>query len=76
MFQVLRCSGTFVADEDGDIAMETEDEDGFKHSKGLTHLIAIAEPIPHPSNIEIPLDKRTFTSRHNMNMKFTDCDDR
>ena len=42
----------------------------------LPHFIAIGEAIPHPSNIEVPLDRRTFTSRHSMNMKFTDCDDR
>ena len=75
-FQVIKVSGTFVVDDDADVPMEIEEEDGFRHSKGLTHLIAVAEPIPHPSNIEVPLDKRTFTSRHNMNMKFTDCDDR
>ena len=76
MFQVMKCSGTFIVDDDNDIAIEIEDEDGSRPMRGLTHLIAVAEPIPHPSNIEIPLDKRTFTSRHNMNMKFTDCDDR
>ena len=42
----------------------------------LPHVIAVGETIPHPSNIETPLDHRTFTSRHSMNMKFTDVDDR
>lgn len=74
-YKVIKVSGTFVVDDDADVPMEIEEEDGIRHSKGLTHLIAVAEPIPHPSNIEVPLDKRTFTSRHNMNMKFTDCDD-
>ncbi|KAK6635911.1 hypothetical protein RUM44_001165 [Polyplax serrata] len=39
-------------------------------------LIAIGEPIPHPSNIEIPLDKQTFLSKHSLNMKFTYADDK
>ena len=39
-------------------------------------LMVIGEPIPHPSNIEVPLDSKTFLSRHTMDMKFTYCDDR
>jgi hypoxia-inducible factor 1 alpha len=39
-------------------------------------LVAIGEPIPHPSNIEIPLDHQTFLSKHNLDMKFTYADDR
>ncbi|EEB19024.1 Hypoxia-inducible factor 1 alpha, putative [Pediculus humanus corporis] len=39
-------------------------------------LIAIGEPIPHPSNIEIPLDKQTFLSKHSLDMKFTYADDK
>jgi hypothetical protein len=39
-------------------------------------LVAIGEPIPHPSNIEIPLDKQTFLSKHNLDMKFTYADDK
>lgn len=36
----------------------------------------MCEPIQHPSNIDIPLDSKTFLSRHSMDMKFTYCDDR
>ncbi|XP_034249619.1 hypoxia-inducible factor 1-alpha-like [Thrips palmi] len=39
-------------------------------------LVAIGEPIPHPSNIEIPLDKQTFLSKHSLDMKFTYADDK
>jgi len=39
-------------------------------------LVAIGEPVPHPSNIEIPLDHQTFLSKHNLDMKFTYADDR
>uniref|UniRef100_A0A674H561 Endothelial PAS domain protein 1 n=1 Tax=Taeniopygia guttata TaxID=59729 RepID=A0A674H561_TAEGU len=37
----------------------------------LTCLIIMCEPIQHPSNIDIPLDSKTFLSRHSMDMKFT-----
>lgn len=40
------------------------------------YLIAVGEPIPHPSNIEIPLDKQTFLSKHSLDMKFTYADDK
>lgn len=39
-------------------------------------LVAIGEPIPHPSNIEIPLDKQTFLSKHSLDMRFTYADDK
>lgn len=39
-------------------------------------LVAIGEPIPHPANIEIPLDKQTFLSKHSLDMKFTYADDK
>ncbi|XP_029962866.1 endothelial PAS domain-containing protein 1-like [Salarias fasciatus] len=48
---------------------------GFKEPP-LTCAVLMCEPIPHPSNIDTPLDSRTFLSRHSMDMKFTYCDDR
>uniref|UniRef100_A0A8C8M2H4 Uncharacterized protein n=1 Tax=Oncorhynchus tshawytscha TaxID=74940 RepID=A0A8C8M2H4_ONCTS len=48
---------------------------GFKEPP-LTCLLMMCEPIPHPSNIDTPLDSKTFLSRHSMDMKFTYCDDR
>lgn len=39
-------------------------------------LVVVASPVPHPSNIEIPLGKYTFLSKHNLNMKFTYADDK
>ncbi|KAE8600691.1 hypothetical protein XENTR_v10013357 [Xenopus tropicalis] len=42
----------------------------------LSCLIMMCQPIQHPSNIDIPLDSKTFLSRHSMDMKFTYCDDR
>ncbi|XP_055791050.1 endothelial PAS domain-containing protein 1-like isoform X3 [Salvelinus fontinalis] len=48
---------------------------GFKEPP-LTCLVMMCEPIPHPSNIDTPLDSKTFLSRHSMDMKFTYCDNR
>lgn len=39
-------------------------------------LVVVGCPIPHPSNIEIPLGRHTFLSKHNLNMKFTYVDER
>ncbi|XP_062852047.1 endothelial PAS domain-containing protein 1b isoform X2 [Trichomycterus rosablanca] len=48
---------------------------GFKEPP-LTCVVMLCEPIPHPSNIDTPLDSKTFLSRHSMDMKFTYCDER
>nr|NP_001165655.1 hypoxia-inducible factor 1-alpha [Xenopus laevis]Q9I8A9.1 RecName: Full=Hypoxia-inducible factor 1-alpha; Short=HIF-1-alpha; Short=HIF1-alpha [Xenopus laevis]CAB96628.1 hypoxia inducible factor 1 alpha [Xenopus laevis] len=42
----------------------------------MTCMVVICEPIPHPSNIEFPLDSKTFLSRHSLDMKFSYCDER
>ncbi|XP_037128014.1 endothelial PAS domain-containing protein 1b [Syngnathus acus] len=42
----------------------------------LTCTLLMCRPVPHPANMEAPLDSRTFLSRHGMDMKFTYCDDR
>lgn len=42
----------------------------------LTCAVLMCEPIAHPSNIDTPLDSKTFLSRHSMDMKFTYCDER
>lgn len=39
-------------------------------------LMAIGQPIPHPSNIETPLPKQTFLTKHSLDMKFTYADDK
>ncbi|KAK0094982.1 hypothetical protein PV326_009483 [Microctonus aethiopoides] len=39
-------------------------------------LVIVGCPIPHPSNIEVPLGRHTFLSKHNLNMKFTYVDER
>ncbi|XP_034407594.1 endothelial PAS domain-containing protein 1b isoform X2 [Cyclopterus lumpus] len=42
----------------------------------LTCAVLVCEPIAHPSNVDTPLDSKTFLSRHSMDMKFTYCDER
>ncbi|XP_057703644.1 endothelial PAS domain-containing protein 1b isoform X2 [Corythoichthys intestinalis] len=42
----------------------------------MTCTVLLCQPIPHPTNIDAPLDSRTFLSRHSMDMKFTYCDER
>ncbi|XP_017778701.1 PREDICTED: hypoxia-inducible factor 1-alpha-like isoform X2 [Nicrophorus vespilloides] len=39
-------------------------------------LVAIGQPIQHPSNIEAPLPSQTFLTKHNMNMTFTYADEK
>ncbi|KAL2099025.1 hypothetical protein ACEWY4_005505 [Coilia grayii] len=49
---------------------------GGKASPTVPSLMLICQPIPHPANIEVPLDSRTFLSRHTLDMRFTYCDER
>nr|WNN25259.1 hypoxia-inducible factor 1 [Macellomenia sp.] len=41
-----------------------------------TYVMALCQPLIHPSNIEIPLEHGTFLTRHKASMTFTYCDDR
>uniref|UniRef100_A0A8C4R2I0 PAS domain-containing protein n=1 Tax=Eptatretus burgeri TaxID=7764 RepID=A0A8C4R2I0_EPTBU len=66
-WKVLHCSGRIKVC--GSIGCD------HKESNEI-FLVMICEPIPHPANIEVPLDSKTFLSRHNMDMKFTYCDER
>ncbi|XP_041827042.1 hypoxia inducible factor 1 subunit alpha a [Melanotaenia boesemani] len=70
-WKVLHCSGHVRV---YDIQVE-QATDGHKEPP-VPYLVLICDPIPHPSNIEVPLDTKTFLSRHTMDMKFTYCDER
>lgn len=52
---------------------EMEKSDGVNIINGA--LIAVGRPIQHPSNIEIPLDSKTFLTKHSLDMKFTYTDE-
>ncbi|MEQ2180558.1 hypothetical protein GOODEAATRI_002388 [Goodea atripinnis] len=68
-WKVLHCSGHVR------IHSSEQSADGHKESP-VPYLVLICDPVPHPSNIEVPLDTKTFLSRHTMDMKFTYCDER
>ncbi|KPJ18057.1 Hypoxia-inducible factor 1-alpha [Papilio machaon] len=53
---------------------DKKDSDG-KQNKSGGSLVAVGRPIPHPSNIEIPLDSTTFLSKHSLDMKFSYTDE-
>lgn len=46
------------------------------NTSGDRTLIGIGRPLPHPSNIEIPLGSATFLTKHSLDMKFTYVDDK
>ncbi|XP_014663091.1 PREDICTED: hypoxia-inducible factor 1-alpha-like isoform X2 [Priapulus caudatus] len=65
-WKVIQCTGSFVVVEEDD-----------KDAAGMSScLVVVCQGIPHPSNIESPLDSKTFISRHSMDMKFTFTDSR
>lgn len=54
------------------LKFEKTDNDSPSHI-----FVSIAEPIPHPANIEIPLYKQSkiFFSKHSLDMKYIIADD-
>ncbi|KAL0969038.1 hypothetical protein UPYG_G00221870 [Umbra pygmaea] len=70
-WKVLHCTGHVRVHE----APADQSPPGHKELP-VPYLVLVCEPIPHPSNIEAPLDTKTFLSRHTLNMKFTYCDER
>ncbi|KAI1897863.1 hypothetical protein AGOR_G00087640 [Albula goreensis] len=80
-WKVLHCTGHIRMYENECEEEEEEEEEGGKNRCGYKeppspYLVLICEPIPHPSNIEVPLDSKTFLSRHTLDMKFSYCDER
>jgi hypoxia-inducible factor 1 alpha len=80
MLQVIHCTGHVLTSSSSckkEIKTDCGAESDSNNNNQQQHcLVAIGEPIPHPSNIEIPLDHQTFLSKHNLDMKFTYADDR
>ncbi|XP_007256724.3 hypoxia inducible factor 1 subunit alpha b [Astyanax mexicanus] len=70
-WKVLHCTGHVRVQESGEGSADCS----FREPP-ITYLVLICEPIPHPSNIEVPLDSKTFLSRHTLDMKFSYCDER
>ncbi|XP_072195474.1 hypoxia-inducible factor 1-alpha isoform X3 [Excalfactoria chinensis] len=70
-WKVLHCTGHIRVYD----TCNNQTHCGYKKPP-MTCLVLICEPIPHPSNIEVPLDSKTFLSRHSLDMKFSYCDER
>uniref|UniRef100_A0A8C9XKB6 Hypoxia-inducible factor 1-alpha n=1 Tax=Sander lucioperca TaxID=283035 RepID=A0A8C9XKB6_SANLU len=70
-WKVLHCSGHVRVYDS-----HTEETPNGHKEPPVPYLVLICDPIQHPSNIEVPLDTKTFLSRHTMDMKFTYCDER
>ena len=45
-------------------------------SEKTSSIVALGVPVPHPSNIEMPLGKETFVTKHTLDMKFTYVDEK
>lgn len=75
-----RNSQSVFQDEDEDSTTTTNDDASTAAAQVKTptshFLVLIADPIPHPSNIEMPLDDYTFLTKHSLDMKYTYVDDK
>ncbi|XP_063803769.1 hypoxia-inducible factor 1-alpha [Pseudophryne corroboree] len=70
-WKVLHCTGHMRVYD----SCNKQSHCGYKKPP-MTCMVLICEPIPHPSNIEFPLDSKTFLSRHSLDMKYSYCDER
>ncbi|XP_065168818.1 hypoxia-inducible factor 1-alpha-like isoform X2 [Atheta coriaria] len=68
-YKVIHCTGHMMH--------TTDDTQALESNSNLQHcLVAIGQPIPHPSNIEAPLPHQTFFTKHSLDMKFTYADEK
>lgn len=79
-FQVIHCTGRLIAHSENVNTQSngsgSENQEEIIEKEPGISLVVVASPVPHPSNIETPLGKYTFLSKHNLNMKFTYADDK
>lgn len=68
--QVIHLTGHMLTPDSKTSTDKDEKKEDDKSQK-TGSLVAVGRPIPHPANIEIPLDSKTFLSRHSLDMKFT-----
>lgn len=63
--------------EDDELATEDDLEVENTVKSPTSHfLVVVGDPIPHPSNIEMPLDSYTFLTKHTLDMKYTYVDEK
>ncbi|XP_073950650.1 HIF-1 transcription factor component sima isoform X2 [Choristoneura fumiferana] len=79
-FKVIHVTGHMLAPSKTQTKTEKNNNDDKtndvdKKSGKMPSLVAVGRPIPHPSNIEIPLDSKTFLTKHSLDMKFTYIDE-
>ncbi|XP_043665464.1 endothelial PAS domain-containing protein 1 isoform X2 [Vespula pensylvanica] len=82
-YKVIHCIGRLTNIHDSNsnsVNVEKEkdassDKDEIERETGPS-LILVGCPIPHPSNIEIPLGRQTFLSKYSLSMKFTYADEK
>ncbi|XP_076756551.1 HIF-1 transcription factor component sima [Xylocopa sonorina] len=81
-YKVIHCTGrlTYVRDpvsssSETDDEERKSDDEASERDTGAS-LVLLGCPIPHPSNIEIPLGRYTFLSKHSLSMKFTYADEK
>ena len=68
------CANKAPSQESPSSPQDAEEES--QESEGKHYLIMIGDPIPHPSNIETPIDEFTFLTKHSLDMKYTYVDDK
>lgn len=80
---MIHCTGrlTYIRDpvsnsSENDDAKNKKDDEGNEGDNTGASLVLLGCPIPHPSNIEIPLGRHTFLSKHSLSMKFTYADEK
>ncbi|XP_013170729.1 PREDICTED: hypoxia-inducible factor 1-alpha-like isoform X2 [Papilio xuthus] len=79
-YKVIHLTGHMLSpskdkDKDSEHKTEVEDKKDSDGKQKSGSLVAVGRPIPHPSNIEIPLDSTTFLSKHSLDMKFSYTDE-
>ncbi|KOC66656.1 Hypoxia-inducible factor 1-alpha, partial [Habropoda laboriosa] len=81
-YKVIHCTGrlTYIRDSVSSTT-DTEDEERKSDDEESepdtgASLVLLGCPIPHPSNIEVPLGRHTFLSKHTLSMKFTYADEK
>ncbi|XP_051158753.1 hypoxia-inducible factor 1-alpha-like isoform X2 [Leptopilina boulardi] len=83
-YKVIHCTGQIVSTPQIQKSLQTENGSSNEASGGeeetenelMASLVVVGCPVPHPSNIEVPLGRQTFLSKHNLNMKFTYADEK
>ena len=68
LFKVVQCTGC--------MKMSTKVSETGEEEQIPLFMVAVGVPLMFSSTFEVPLDRATFTSRHNLDMNFLSCDER